>query len=128
MKKIIIACCIFGIAVSMAFVRIAQSQDYSDAKNVIEAEAGKDFVITLESNRTTGYEWQLAEPIDNHILEFISSEYIKESTDRIGAGGKEVWTFRGLIAGKTLISFKYVRPWEKDAAAAKKTAFSVTIR
>ena len=95
---------------------------------VIETNSGKDITITLESNRTTGYEWQLAVPLKDGILAFAHSEYIPSSTDLVGAGGKEKWTFKALKEGKTSLSFIYVRPWEKDVAPAAQKTFAVIIK
>ena len=99
-----------------------------DISNVINATAGKDFVITLDANATTGYEWQLANSIDNNLIEFVGSEYIPNKTDLVGSGGRSVWTFKAVQTGKTQISFKYIRSWEKDVPPAKETTYSVNIQ
>ena len=33
-------------------------------------------------------------------------------TEMVGAGGKEVWTFKGVRPGETTVELEYVRPWE----------------
>jgi inhibitor of cysteine peptidase len=100
----------------------------SKPANIIEVTVGKEVVITLGANKTTGFEWQLANPVDKNILEFLGSQYLSNSDRLVGAGGKEVWTFRAIRAGKTTISFKYVRPWEKDVPPAKEETFIVIVK
>ena len=107
-----------------------KAAEYSDPGVAIETDLGKDAVITLESNRTTGYEWQLARPVDEKVLGFVSSEYVakKAETAMTGVGGKEIWTFKAVGKGKTEVVFKYVRPWEKDVPPAREAAFTVIVK
>jgi inhibitor of cysteine peptidase len=100
---------------------------YTERENTIRVKVNKEFSIILDTNPTTGYQWQLANPLDEKILKLTSSDYKAPKTKRVGAGGKEVWTFKALAAGQTTISFKYVRPWEKDKEPEKSIAFAVNI-
>lgn len=99
-----------------------------DMTNSIKAIVGKEFVITLDANATTGYEWQLATPVDDKLISLMSSEYVSDKTGLVGSGGKSVWTFKALQAGKAQISFKYIRSWEKDIPPAKETMYIVNIQ
>ena len=94
----------------------------------IEVNLGENVVIALDSNHTTGFSWQLAKPLDNNLLEFGETRYETGGTRLIGAGGKEVWTFKTFKKGKTELSLKYVRPWEKNVAPAKEARFVVIIK
>jgi predicted secreted protein len=87
-------------------------------ENKITVNVGDKFKIGLKSNPTTGYQWQLAEPLNN--IELVSSKYIPPNTNLVGAGGKEIWLFKAIKAGKTYISFKYVRPWESKQPEIQK--------
>ena len=95
----------------------------------IETKTGDMFIITLDSNRTTGYEWQLVKPFDNKAIELLGVEYVAGSGGMPGAGGLENWTFRTISfrRDKVVLSFKYVRPWEKDVKPVKETEFFVKI-
>ena len=95
---------------------------------VIETKVGDTFMITLGSNGTTGYEWQIAEPINKSLLEFKGSKYIAPETKLVGAPGKEEWTFKAIAAGKAGVLFKYVRPWEKDVKPVKVGGFIIVIK
>ena len=107
-------------------VPIGQEQRNNTA-NTIKAAVGKDFVITLDANATTGYEWRLANPIDDSLIKFVGSKYVPDKTGLIGSGGKSIWTFKAFRAGKARIFFKYIRPWEKDTPPAKEVTYIVDI-
>lgn len=89
-----------------------------DVCETIDAAAGKDFTITLESNGSTGYQWQLAEPVDKNFIQLVGSKYINSGSGLPGAPGKEEWAFRPVKTGKAKISLEYVRPWERDKPKA----------
>ena len=83
------------------------------------AGAWVDFVIvTLCSNPTTGFEWELTEITDEVVLMHSENEYIPPDAEGVaGAAGKEVWTFKVLRPGESTISMEYNRPWEGGTEA-----------
>ena len=94
---------------------------------------GETFTITLESNPTTGYQWQLAKPLDEKILKLVSSKYEMEEpknleTGYVGVGGHEYWTFKAVGKGTTLIELMYVRPWEKDVPPVEAAVFRIRVK
>jgi inhibitor of cysteine peptidase len=101
---------------------------YAEKIEVIKVKVNEEFTVTLESNPTTGYVWQIARPIDNKVIKLIGSKFIPAQTKLIGAGGQEAWTFKALKPGKAGIYFKYVRPWEKDDSSAKKRKFVIIVQ
>lgn len=94
----------------------------------IKVKAGQNFTITLESNPTTGYRWQISGKYDTAFVELVDSVFVPGRTDLVGAGGKEEWVFKALRAGKTVISFQYTRPWEKDELPAQEYSVIVVVR
>ena len=64
------------------------------------------------------------------LLENLSSlpEYQVPETLIPGAGGKEIWVFQAVGAGKTEITLQYVRPWEKGMAPSQTATFVVVVR
>jgi inhibitor of cysteine peptidase len=122
MKKIVLFVLVFVSVVSFSF-----AGKLNQAK-VIEAQAGQNFTIILKGNATTGYQWQFAKPLDENIVQLISSKYLADKTKLVGAGGKQVWIFKALKAGQTNISFKYVRSWEKNTAPQNEESFVIVIK
>jgi inhibitor of cysteine peptidase len=106
----------------------AGEEPFSDPAKPVEAAPCADFTITLESNKTTGFGWDIAEPFDEKVAEFVSCEYVAADTALVGAPGREIWAFRAVCPGKTVISFKYFRPWEKDVPPARKMEFTVIVK
>ncbi|WP_301169106.1 protease inhibitor I42 family protein [Brevibacillus nitrificans] len=86
--------------------------------------AGHAFVLTLDANPTTGYQWMLSNPLDGRFLTLLSNEYIPPSSSGlIGQGGHQQLTFQPLRPGMTSIALKYCRPWDDGDCAH----FSFTI-
>ena len=119
---VIIAISVILFFVLFFAIRVAKND------NIIETAVGKSFTITLDSNPTTGYHWQIARQMDTGMVELIDSQYIAPKTDLVGAPGKEEWHFRAIREGKAIISFDYVRPWEKDELPGQTESFIVIIR
>lgn len=125
----------FNVRVKKAGSTDKSPEKYSgdEVSEPIEVEVGLEFAIVLESNPTTGYSWQLAEPLDEDILELVSTEFEEkkpEGTEEtpLGAPGEEVWTFEAIGEGSAEIELEYVRPWETDAAPEETKTFEVEVK
>jgi inhibitor of cysteine peptidase len=103
-----------------------------------EAETGEEAVeeeeTITEEGETTGYSWQLAQPLDEDVVEFVSSAFEKTSAsseggegETVGAPGEETWTFEAIGEGETEIEFEYVRPWETGVAPEETKTFQVSV-
>lgn len=97
----------------IVFVFLALAIPAFAQENKISVNAGKNFMIELKSNPTTGYKWQLAEPLNERIVKLVSSDYLAPNTNLVGAGGKEIWIFKAVKKGEAKIILDYLRPWEK---------------
>lgn len=93
----------------------------------IDVAVGQEFTVTLASNATTGYHWELSAPLDEAVVRLIGSDYRAADTKLLGAPGKEVWTFQAVGPGQTVITLKYVRPWEKNVAPIETASYRVTV-
>jgi inhibitor of cysteine peptidase len=131
MKKlglIVIVAATAALLCYLAMPTASQAEQSANASHNQEVQVGKQFRITLESNQTTGYRWQLARPLDQGVVKLVSSRYIGPAKQIPGAGGKEVWVFKAVGRGKTRIHLEYVRPWEKGEAPVKTASYSVVVR
>jgi len=138
-KKILLAiimtCCCIGLVtaqgqsdgVNKPLRKSGENPVYNDPARSIEVTIGQEFFIELEANATTGYQWQLTKPLNSSIIELLSTEYRVSENALAGSGGKEIWKFRAIDQGKTIISMKYIRSWEKDVPPAKNVQFRVVI-
>jgi inhibitor of cysteine peptidase len=98
---------------------------YGEDDAAIEVASGDDFVIELESNQTTGYQWT-ATSSDEAVVSEQSSEYVQPKTDRLGAPGKQRFVFSPATAGSVTLTLQYSRSFE-DGADAREVTYSVTV-
>lgn len=80
----------------------------------ITLQSGDVTTLTLESNPTTGYSWQVL-AIDNAVLVQEGDPEYKGASDSdgvVGAGGTETFRFKAVGAGRTTLELDYMRPWE----------------
>lgn len=99
---------------------------YTDAEQTISVGVNQEFIIALDSNPTTGYNWE--EKHDATMLSLVESKYEpdKKAKGLVGAGGTQYFRFKALKAGKTEITLTYKRPWETSIAEQK--VFKVDIK
>ena len=76
-----------------------------------EAPTPQTVTLTLDSNPTTGFSWQVEQSEELFRLE---SVYTEDRTGEpvTGSGGTETITLTPLKAGKTEVTLTYARPWE----------------
>lgn len=125
----------FEVRVVKAGTADHEPAEYSDPETTIEVEQNLEFIVVLESNPTTGYSWQLAQPLDEDILELVSTQFEEkkpegegEEGELVGAPGEEKWTFKAIGEGDTEIDFEYVRPWETDEPPEEEKTFKVEVK
>lgn len=82
-------------------------------------------VVTLKSNASTGYRWELVKPLNRSVIRLVWHRYSAPSGDAPGAAGIERWRLRTVGAGRVRLRFVYVRPWQPSKVARR---FGVTIR
>ena len=99
----------------------------------VEVAVGDPLTVTLESNWTTGFKWELTELTDQTVLELVESKYelskeARQDPPVPGAGGKEIWEFKALKEGKSTISMEYSQPWEGGTKAAWTFVLTVVVK
>jgi len=86
----------------------------ADNGRQITLQPGEVMTITLESNLTTGYGWQVLK-IDNAILVQEGDPIYEQSPGSaglVGAGGTETFRFKAVASGEITLELGYMRPWE----------------
>jgi len=114
------------LAVSLVVGCGGSVKTYVDPVETIITSIEQEFVIALDSNPTTGYDWE--ENHDPYKLILIEKKY--ESNEKaeglVGAGGTQYFRFTSQKTGETEIIFTYKRPWETEILEQK--VFSVDVR
>lgn len=125
---IIIFLCTF-LNLSAAF---ALELDENDNNKVFEVTKGEKISIRLNANATTGYNWHFEIADDEkHLVKILKEKYVVNShpAGMVGVGGKAVYKFKTLHAGKLTIIARYYRPWESfNPEDDKELKFTVEIR
>ena len=105
------------------------SVDITSSDKEVTLAAGDTLTVTLDSNPTTGYSWtENANISDRIIAQQIDHKYQPPGTSALGAGGKEIWTFKALKAGTSTISMEYRRPFETGVAPAKTFTLTLAVK
>ena len=87
-----------------------------DDGRLVTLDRGDLLVVRLEGNPSSGYEWELVDPLDQGVLEQVGErEFVSEGNDDIvGAPGTFVFRFRAVASGTIPLQFVYERPWEEE--------------
>ncbi len=104
-----------------------RSEAEKEKNDHLSVAEGKQFSVSLESNPTTGYHWELSNSLDENVVKLVGNAYQGPETKLLGAGGKEIWTFKAVGKGEATIKMKYARPWEEDTPPDKTADFAITV-
>lgn len=126
MKKLLLLGTMLMSAVFLVVGCAGGGKVYTDPAQTISAGINHEFIIALDSNPTTGYNWE--EKHDAAILSLVESKYEpdKKAAGLVGAGGTQYFQFKALKTGSTEITLTYKRPWESTIGEQK--IFKVDIK
>jgi inhibitor of cysteine peptidase len=82
--------------------------------------------VRLPSNPTTGYQWTSTALRAGPLRETGTPTFVRSPSKLLGAGGTQVFTYRGVAPGTVHLSFNYARSWE-HVTPAKHVALTVTV-
>lgn len=124
-KKMMIIVTLFVLTLALTACSSNAVKIGADANGqTIELAAGQKLVLSLESNPTTGFDWEVSE-IDEAVIKQSGESEFKSESDLLGAGGVRTFTFEAVAAGTSTLKLVYHRSWEKDIPPEQE--FTVTI-
>ena len=127
MKKLLVLLVTLILAVCL-LAGCGGVKTYIDDEKTITASVGQEFIIALDSNPTTGYDWE--ESYDDSMLSLDEEESRYEPDEKaeglVGAGGTQYFRFKALKKGNTEINLVYKRSWEEEIEDEK--VFKVNIK
>jgi inhibitor of cysteine peptidase len=100
----------------------------ADNGSTVELESGQVLSITLEANPTTGYTWEVVEPLDGQIMRQVGEIEFEPESEAIGAGGVQIIRFECVNAGQTVLKLVYHRSWETDVEPLETFSIHVAAR
>lgn len=76
-------------------------------------EVGESLEFNVPENPTTGYQWQLVQPLKLFKTE---ETYLQKESEEgaVGVGGDKTFRFTALKPGQELIELVYIRSWETN--------------
>ena len=99
-----------------------------DDGHEMQLKRGQTLVVTLEGNPTTGYSWEVAEPLDEQVLRQAGEPEFKAESDLVGAGGVQILRFEAVNAGRTTLKLAYRRSWEEGVEPLETYSIQVVVR
>jgi inhibitor of cysteine peptidase len=128
----LVALLILLVALTVATGCSRQEQEVkaslADSGREMQLKKGQTLVVTLEGNPTTGYSWEVAEPLDEQVLRQVGEAEFKAESDLVGAGGVQILRFEAVNAGQITLKLVYHRPWEKDVEPLETYSIQVVVR
>lgn len=89
-----------------------------DANCPLTLQRGQTLIVSLASNPTTGYRWNIREVSSEQLKSLGPEVFSSPKTDLIGGDGVSTWRFQAAEAGSGRLYLTYQRPWESDAEPA----------
>ncbi len=82
----------------------------------VELETGQVLVVTLESNPTTGYRWEVDQIQTSILVQMGETEFepFEEDKPAVGTGGWEIFRFKAVSTGQMTLNMAYRKSWEED--------------
>jgi len=116
MKKVSIAFALM-LVIGMTAGCAAKASVYGKDDKNITVKAGESFVIQLDENPTTGYQWAVTIS-DESIVKLDKDDYQQQSAESgvVGAGGTRILTFKGLKQGTATVTLSYERSFEENSS------------
>jgi inhibitor of cysteine peptidase len=114
------ACTVRGPGVGPASSGTVRVDDSHDGQKV-DVPQGGSLVVSLESNPSTGYHWEVTDISDRQVLGEVGREFRpgKAPPDMVGVPGLDLWTFKALGRGTVRLLMSYIPPGRAPEGAAK---------
>ncbi len=131
MKNIfaLLFCLAMAALLLMAGCSGSKTKTYSDPATEISVKAGREFIIALKANATTGFSWEAA--FDESMLQLVSQNYMPDDNKEgmVGVGGTDHFRFKALASGITRAELTYRQPWaEGEGEYGQRLTFMVEIK
>src|SRR5574337_1794471 len=65
----------------------AEELKVTNQADVIEVNAGSEFTITLRTNVSSGYHWEVAKEIDSSIVQYVWKDYVPDQPNNPNSSG-----------------------------------------
>lgn len=125
--KILAVALLFAVAMTACGKQELVRLDAQDDESQVEMQQGEVLMVTLEGNPSTGYTWERADDGDQ-VLEQEGEPAFTPESDKVGAGGVQVFRFHAATTGRTTLRMVYHRPWEEEVEPLETWSVEVVVR
>ena len=94
----------------------------------VQVTHGNIVTVRLEAIPGTGYSWQITENNPVLLKPLGKSEYEESKSELIGGIEHQIFRFKAVSPGTSLLKLLYYRAWEKGKAPEKSFQITVEIR
>jgi predicted secreted protein len=98
----------------------------TDPAQPIEVPAEEIFHIVVDSNPSTGYQWEIVGELNG--VEFVSREYTADEPVAPGSGGVDVWAFKAASAGEVQITLGSYPPDTNVTEPEQTFTFNIVVK
>ncbi len=95
----------------------------------ITIKVGGELMVKLDTNLTTGYQWMAPAAVGSVLSPIGNPVYVNKGNEPrfIGAGGTNVFRYKGEQAGQATLQFDHKRPWDANAPVARSVRYTVIV-
>ena len=107
----------FSIIFLFSFLATSTQIFKYETDKEISINVGEIFQISLDSNPTTGYRWEIVNVLKKLTIpsDEPNGDFIRGPRKIVGSRGKQIFTFEAIAPGKEEIKFAYKRSWESTS-------------
>ncbi len=118
MKKVLLGLALLVMTTGMLAGGCSDSATvYTDPEETIQVKVGEEFIIELNANPTTGYDWECTSVYE--WIQLMDKTYVADTPVLTGAGGTDSFVFKAHGEGTATLDFVYKRSWETTSAEQK---------
>lgn len=89
-----------------------------DADCPVQLQRGQTLIVSLPSNPTTGYRWNVQEVSEAQLKSLGPEVFSSPEKGMIGGDGLSTWRYQAGEPGQGRLYLTYQRPWEADGEPA----------
>ncbi|MBU0630089.1 MAG: protease inhibitor I42 family protein [Candidatus Margulisbacteria bacterium] len=93
----------------------------------VHLNVNDNLIITLETNPTTGYNWEIKKTNPLILKQTAPPQFISKSK-LVGAPGQIIFTFTAIAPGSADLVFDYRRPWDTETDETKGYKISLLVK
>ena len=92
----------------------------------IEVTAGNEFTITVRTNLSPAYHWEVGEALDTKFVQYVWKNHVPDDPNNPSSSGRDIWRFLAVAPGKTTITLGYYQGMTENAP--QKPVFTIVVK